>query len=174
MTTQHASLAEPARDGEPRWELAARVVLPLTVDEDVLPLYLESGRRYPGVDDRFDRQVRGWGGNRIRQAPPEGEPRSLTGHVLGRTAVRVPANERISFATYFNAFPASYWRHWTTISAVRLVVQTEGELTLVVYKSNARGVAQQVRRMAVGPGAATTEVDLDLSSFVDGGLPSDW
>ena len=169
MTAQHASVAEPARDAEVGWELAARVVLPLTVDEDVLPLYLEGGRRYPGVDDRFDRQVRGWGDNRNAQTPPEGEPRSLAGQVLGRTAVRVPADERISFATYFNAFPASYWRHWTTISAVRLVVQTEGELTLIVYKSNARGVAQQVQRTAIGPGAATTQVDLDLGSFVDGG-----
>ena len=39
--------------------------------------------------------------------------------ILGRTSVRVPARSSVSFATYFNAFPASYWRRWTTLEAVR-------------------------------------------------------
>ena len=103
------------------------------------------------------------------QTPPDVAPPSLAGLVLGRTSLRVPAAERLSFGTYFNAFPASYWRHWTTASAVRLVVETTGVLSVVVYKSNARGVPQQVSRIEVGPAATRTEVDLDLGSFVDGG-----
>ena len=32
-----------------------------------------------------------------------------------RSAVISP-DRRVSFGTYFNAFPASYWRRWTTVS----------------------------------------------------------
>ncbi len=36
----------------------------------------------------------------------------------------VRPGRRISFATYFNAFPASYWRRWTVVESVRLTVAT--------------------------------------------------
>ena len=38
--------------------------------------------------------------------------------IESRTALRVPSGERLSFGTYFNAFPASYWRRWTVVSDV--------------------------------------------------------
>ncbi len=34
--------------------------------------------------------------------------------IESRTALRVPSGEKLSFGTYFNAFPASYWRRWTS------------------------------------------------------------
>ena len=41
--------------------------------------------------------------------------------VVGRRSrSRCPPVTRISFATYFNAFPASYWRRWTSSSTVTL------------------------------------------------------
>ena len=33
---------------------------------------------------------------------------------------------RVSFGTYFNAFPASYWQHWTAVRQVTLTVRTDG------------------------------------------------
>ena len=30
------------------------------------------------------------------------------------------SGEKLSFGTYFNAFPASYWRRWTVVDEVRL------------------------------------------------------
>jgi hypothetical protein len=35
----------------------------------------------------------------------------------GRRSVRVAAGERASFDTFFNAFPAGYWRRWTPVQA---------------------------------------------------------
>ena len=32
-----------------------------------------------------------------------------------RTSLTVPAGEEVSFQTYFNAFPASYWRRWSQL-----------------------------------------------------------
>ena len=34
--------------------------------------------------------------------------------------------ERLSFGTYFNAFPASYWRRWTIVDDVTLTVEVQG------------------------------------------------
>ena len=54
------------------------------------------------------------------------------------------AGQSLSFGTYFNAFPASYWRRWTDLQKVVLSVQTRGEGMVIVYKSNGRGVIQRV------------------------------
>ena len=69
----------------------------------------------------------------------------MTVMIESRTALRVPQGEKLSFGTYFNAFPASYWRRWSVVDAVRLSVTLRGEgATLLVYKSMARGHAQRV------------------------------
>src|SRR6201995_698721 len=39
---------------------------------------------------------------------------------LGRTGLEIPSDPEVSFAAYFNAFPASYWRRWTTLDTVQL------------------------------------------------------
>ncbi len=49
------------------------------------------------------------------------------------------SGRRITFGTYFNAFPASYWRRWTDHRSVRLVVRVRGEGSLIVYRSTAQG-----------------------------------
>lgn len=150
------------------WHLAGRVVVPWEKTEDATELYVEFGQRHPGVDDRFDRQVRQWGGERNAQTPPHERARadieSLSPHSL-----RLGSREVISFATYFNGFPASYWRKWTSARRVKLRIETSGTLAIDVYRSNARGVAARIRRIAVGPSEACTEVELDLGPFVDGG-----
>lgn len=88
--------------------------------------------------------------------------------ILSRRSVRLAAGQQLSFGTYFNAFPASYWRRWTDVQSVRLVVRTRGHGAISVYKSNARGTLQRVDGARVD-GTATTEFDLTLKPFGDGG-----
>ncbi|WP_284249274.1 glycosyltransferase [Litorihabitans aurantiacus] len=73
----------------------------------------------------------------------------------------------MSFATYFNAFPASYWRRWTSADSVRLSVGIDAAATITVYKSNARGVAQRVKFLEADAGDHV--FDLPLAPFGDGG-----
>ena len=40
--------------------------------------------------------------------------------IVARDRYRIGAGERVSFASYFNAFPASYWQQWTNVERVRL------------------------------------------------------
>ncbi|MBK6300754.1 MAG: hypothetical protein IPF40_06770 [Actinomycetales bacterium] len=87
-----------------QWAVASRVVLPVDHDEDLLPLYVEYGRRYAGVDDPHDKRVRRWGGEGQRPRASAGaEGRS--DDVLSRTSFAIRPGQRVSFATYFNAFP---------------------------------------------------------------------
>ena len=81
------------------------------------------------------------------------------------------SGERLSFGTYFNAFPASYWRRWTVVQDVRLAVQVSGRgATVIVYRSLADGRSQRVDSASTGSEAKGTFVfDLPLKPFVDGG-----
>ena len=165
--------------GEPQWALASRVVFPVDHDEDLLPLYVEFGRRYPGVDDTHDEKVRTWGEAKASGTPASAGIEGRSDDVLSRTSFAIRPGQRVSFATYFNAFPASYWRRWTTAERVRLRVAVEGEATVLVYRSNARGSSIRLHRFTTGAPSANhpserteptvVEVDLDLVPLVDGG-----
>ncbi len=158
------------------WTLAARVVLPIDHDEDVLPLYVEYGRRHPGLDDTHDKQVRGWGEEKFTATPTVTAAEGHSNDVLSRSSLAIRPGERASFATYFNAFPASYWRRWTTVDRVRLQVTVVGDASVIVYRSNARGSSIRMASRPTGaaagtaPGEPTTvQIELDLLPFVDGG-----
>ena len=92
---------------------------------------------------------------------------------LSRTSVSFPAQAGISFATYFNAFPASYWRHWTTLSSIELRLVLQGGCRVDVYRSKADGNQIHVCGQVIdssGTGEATKIVmSLGLAPFVDGG-----
>ena len=94
-------------------------------------------------------------------------------HAAPRPGARPPRlplapGQRASFATYFNAFPAGYWRRWTVVDSVTLRVWTRGEGTLIVYRSTARGATARVGSYPLS-GDTERAVDLPLKGFGDGG-----
>ncbi|MTE22745.1 glycosyltransferase [Microbacterium sp. ZXX196] len=127
------------------------VVLPTENDPDLLPLYLDADT-WSTID-----------GEPVRVAS-----NTQIGDVLGRRSVRVRAGGRTSFGTYFNAFPASYWQHWTGVRQIALTVHTSGPATVLVYRSNGSGISQRVDLASVADDAETT-FDLPLTQFSDGG-----
>ncbi|HET7734740.1 MAG TPA: glycosyltransferase, partial [Nocardioidaceae bacterium] len=78
---------------------------------------------------------------------------------------------RMSFGTYFNAFPASYWRRYTIVSDVTLDVTVAGAgASITVFKSSANGRSQRVDGGVVDQsGRGTFTFELPLKPFVDGG-----
>ena len=153
--------------------LLQRQIFPLDRDFDVLALYVDP------EEARLDADKYEIGGSRaakdlnnaaIRQSTSTG----LTIHpdqIESRTALRVKSGERLSFGTYFNAFPASYWRRWTIVTDVTLTVRVSGKgASVIVYKSMANGRSQRVDSAAVGDeGVGTFVFELSLKPFVDGG-----
>jgi galactofuranosylgalactofuranosylrhamnosyl-N-acetylglucosaminyl-diphospho-decaprenol beta-1,5/1,6-galactofuranosyltransferase len=91
------------------------------------------------------------------------------GKITEEGAVVLP-ERRLTFGTYFNAFPAGYWRRWTSYPSVRLQVTVRGEGSLSVYRSTAKGHVQRAESVLFDTsGPETFTFDLPLKPFIDGG-----
>ena len=94
-------------------------------------------------------------------------------HAPTRTTLEIGAESEVSFATYFNAFPASYWRRWSTLSSVVLRVELTGSARVDVYRSKATGARITVGGSGVASGLdggpAVVEFEVGLEPFEDGG-----
>ena len=128
------------------------VVFPLDRDPDLLPLYVDP-ETWSVIDEE----------------PVRVSNRAQLGNILTRTSARIVAGRRVSFGTYFNAFPASYWQHWTSVRNVTLTVRTSGPATVLVYRSNGSGVRQRIETREVD-GVTTSAFDLVLDQYSDGGF----
>ena len=107
--------------------------------------------------------------NADRSGPTEAVSLSGFGKVTEEGALVLP-ERRLTFGTYFNAFPASYWRRWTHFSQVRLQVTVRGEGALTVYRSTAKGHVQRADGVTFDHDEARTYTfDLPLKPFIDGG-----
>ncbi|WP_310964418.1 glycosyltransferase [Nocardioides terrisoli] len=153
--------------------LLQRQILPLDRDTDVFSLYVDL--EAANLDaDKYD-----VGGNRSARAVNAAALRqsTSTGLVLhpdqieGRHALRIASGDRLSFGTYFNAFPASYWRRWTVVSEVTLTVRLRGRgATVTVYRSMANGRSQRVGSASTDDqDAGSFDFALSLKPFADGG-----
>lgn len=99
------------------------------------------------------------------------EPENVHSHVSSRRAVTVPTSAKVSFASYFNAFPASYWKRWTVIEDVVLRMTVRGAGRIDVYRSKANGDTVHLDGQVIRSPKAWTqvEVQVSLSPFEDGG-----
>ena len=150
-----------------------RVIFPSAVETDVVPLYVDAGVA-AGV--QLPTRIDGDATTSITEAAQVQEQsaaniaanRTAAEGLIGRRSINVNPGQSLSFGTYFNAFPASYWRRWTDLKEVVLSVQTRGEGMVIVYKSNGRGVIQRVDAKLLS-GDETSIFTLPLAPFGDGG-----
>ena len=109
-TVDDASRAATRQSGK-AVSLLARVILPRPGEPlDVRKLYLE-----------------------------ESKTNSKRAHASNRTSLQIAAESEVSFATYFNAFPASYWRRWSTCASVVLRAELTGAGRVDLYRTKATG-----------------------------------
>lgn len=117
--------------------------------------------------------------------PKRGEPRDVRslyiveneaapGRVtaLSRTSASIPAGTEVSFESYFNGFPASYWRRWSQLDEVQLRVELTGDARIDVYRSKIDGSRIAVTGGVVPTdesGRGTAEFTVSLAPFEDGG-----
>jgi galactofuranosylgalactofuranosylrhamnosyl-N-acetylglucosaminyl-diphospho-decaprenol beta-1,5/1,6-galactofuranosyltransferase len=87
----------------------------------------------------------------------------------GRHSGLIHAGSEVSFATYFNAFPASYWRRWSVLRSVVLRVTVTGACRIDVYRSKADGESMHVTGTSHQGDERSFEFELDLAPFIDGG-----
>lgn len=171
--TQTQAAADSAAPGTAR-VLLQRQIMPADRDTDVIRLYIDpdpamldadkfeightrAAQEANAIATRLQNATRG-----VTQIHPD--------QIESRTAYRVKMGETVSFGTYFNAFPASYWRRHTIVSQVRLTVRLRGTgATVTVYRSMANGRSQRVDSAVAESTEGEFSFDLPLKPFVDGG-----
>jgi galactofuranosylgalactofuranosylrhamnosyl-N-acetylglucosaminyl-diphospho-decaprenol beta-1,5/1,6-galactofuranosyltransferase len=127
----HSGTSAPA---ESLSTLLQRVIFPRRADPmAVRALYL---------DERSGAAPRVWppsggGANPLDVEVSVANPAGRRVRALSRTSAQVPAQTEVSFAAYFNAFPASYWRRWSTLRTLRLRLDLEGAGRIDIYRSKA-------------------------------------
>jgi galactofuranosylgalactofuranosylrhamnosyl-N-acetylglucosaminyl-diphospho-decaprenol beta-1,5/1,6-galactofuranosyltransferase len=150
-----------------------RFVLPADRDLDVVPLYVDTEAAL--LDADRDAIGADKGAQRLNKAAARQAISSGTSlhpeAILDRRRLRIEESSRVSLGTYFNGFPASYWRRWTIVEQVRLDITLSGlGASVIVYRSMANGRSQRVDGWSCetsGPSSAS--FDLTLLPFVDGG-----
>ena len=93
-------------------------------------------------------------------------------HATSRTSLQIGAESEVSFATYFNAFPASYWRRWTICKSVVLRVELTGTGRVDTYRTKATGArifVQGAHFAGTEDEPAVVEIEVELKPFEDGG-----
>ncbi|MGH3936532.1 MAG: glycosyltransferase [Pseudonocardiaceae bacterium] len=158
--------------GQPSSTLLQRVILPRRADPmAVRALYVDeqsatARRVWPPVGttttpDRRD----------VDLEVTLANPKARRVRALSRTSVQVPEQTEVSFAAYFNAFPASYWRRWSTLRALHLRLDVEGAGRVDVYRSKADGTPIHTHGalINVATGRRVLDIELDLTPFEDGG-----
>jgi galactofuranosylgalactofuranosylrhamnosyl-N-acetylglucosaminyl-diphospho-decaprenol beta-1,5/1,6-galactofuranosyltransferase len=166
MTAQTETASDAAERSEDNARrVLQRVIFPEDRDLDVLPLYVDYGASI-GVPREEEGAAPIAEVNVVDALASARHPENI----LDRHRLRVVADQRVSFATYFNGFAASYWRMWSVIEEVVLRVRVSGEATIIVYRSTADGRSQRVdSASSASEVGGDFEFVLPLKPFGDGG-----
>ena len=176
MTVTHTQTSEAPGSAAPGTErmLLMRQIMPAERDTDVIKLYVDpdpaalDADKYDIGTTRASHEAAAMA-SRLQSAA-KSNVQIHPDQIVSRTGFRVEQGESVSFGTYFNAFPASYWRRHTIVSEVRLTVRLEGEgAAVTVYRSMANGRSQRVDSASVEGSSGEFSFDLPLKPFVDGG-----
>ncbi|HEX2176519.1 MAG TPA: glycosyltransferase [Nocardioidaceae bacterium] len=161
-----------------------RTIIRADQELDIRPLYIGGMSAVTGgaATARQSGEAESWGaespqtGNKRSKADYGEQPTGSYEGTGGAVTVsdqghaHVLPHQRVTFGTYFNAFPASYWRRWTEVDEVTLRIRVRGGGTLLVYRSTSKGHVQREESVTLDQQDATTlEFPLTLKPFIDGG-----
>lgn len=176
-------MTEASASRSPR--VLQRVVFPGD-DLDVVPLYVETKMDRGAAELEAEMAAEELTGRKVTGGTATGSaavgeaqssirfgadvPAHLVEEAGPRRSALITDGCRVSFATYFNAFPASYWRRWTTVDAVTLRIRLAGESKVILYRSTARGHSHPIETINLeSDDPETIERTLPLAPFIDGG-----
>lgn len=169
----------------PQWQAVSRVVYPVLDQDLTMPLYaIEWTRPHMGegtLDPHKDfvsldfaqmtkTEFRSLLEDTAHAQPADGAHNVF--RVNGRASLTVLAGRHASLCTFFNAFPAGYWRRWTSVHTVRFSARVRGRGTIMLFRSSGRGLFEPAGTIDVHtPTRATTvHADLAMTGLMDGGF----
>lgn len=136
------------------WQTVNRIVYPVEQAHLITPLYvaewtqpripasaldIRNATRSANIPAMSREQV----SDLIRESSPA-PTASSSFRIDGRTRLHVRPGGHVSLCTYFNAFPASYWRYWTGARKARFTASVRGKGSVIFFTSTARGLSRQV------------------------------
>lgn len=169
----------------PQWQAVSRVVYPVLDQDLTMPLYaVEWTRPHMGegtLDPHKDfvsldfaqmtkTEFRSLLEDTAHAQPADGAHNVF--RVNGRASLTVLAGRHASLCTFFNAFPAGYWRRWTRVDAVQFSARVRGRGTIMLFRSSGRGLFEPASTIDVNaPTRATTvRAELAMTGLMDGGF----
>ncbi len=169
----------------PQWQAVSRVVYPVLDQDLTMPLYaIEWTRPHMGegtLDPHKDfvsldfaqmtkTKFRSLLEDTAHAQPADGAHNVF--RVNGRASLTVLAGRHASLCTFFNAFPAGYWRRWTRVDAVQFSARVRGRGTIMLFRSSGRGLFEPAGTIDVNaPTRATTvRAELAMTGLMDGGF----
>lgn len=164
------------------WETVMRVVYPVKDAEQTLPLYVIDWTR-PHVaettlDSRIDMRRLEFGSmnqsalqRMFRNAGTSAGVTCDSFEITGRTSLTLKNRGHMSGCTFFNAFPAAYWRRWTSVKTVRFEATVQGNSKISVFRSTGRGLIYPVSTKTTTASGSETRVciDVPMTGLMDGG-----
>lgn len=169
----------------PQWQAVSRVVYPVLDQDLTMPLYaVEWTRPHMGegtLDPHKDfvsldfAQMTKTEFRSLLEDTAHAQPADGTHNVFrvnGRASLTVLAGRHASLCTFFNAFPAGYWRRWTRVDAVQFSARVRGRGTIMLFRSSGRGLFEPAGTIDVNaPTRATTvRAELAMTGLMDGGF----
>lgn len=174
-----------SQSSAPQWQAVSRVVYPVLDQDLTIPLYaVEWTRPHMGegtLDPHKDfvsldfaqmtkTEFRSLLEDTAHSQPADGAHNVF--RVNGRASLTVLAGRHASLCTFFNAFPAGYWRRWTRVDAVQFSARVRGRGTIMLFRSSGRGLFEPAGTIDVNaPTRATTvRAELAMTGLMDGGF----
>lgn len=163
------------------WQTVNRVVYPVEQAHLIAPLYvtewtqpripasaldIRNATRSANISSMSREQLR----DLIRES--SSTPASQTSfQIEGRTRLHVYPGGHVSLCTYFNAFPASYWRYWTGARKVRFAASVHGKGNIIFFKSTARGLSRQIKEKSFSSSQQqiSDKQEISIADMMDGG-----
>ena len=159
-----------------------RVVYPINDAEQTLPLYAIDWTRphiaKTTLDARIDTHCVAFGSmnqsalqRMIRNAGSSNEVSCDEFEVTGRASITLKDHGHISGCTFFNAFPAAYWRRWTGVKTVLFKAHVQGNAKISIFRSIGRGLIYPVaeRIVKTSGSVSSVAVHIPMTGLMDGG-----
>ena len=154
------------------FRVVQRTIMRADQELDVRSLYLAGVSGFSGGGGPSRQSGAGHDEGSDEAAPTSSETDKIMGHgrVTDSGHTVIEAEHRLTFGTYFNAFPASYWRRWTDFDSVTLKIRARGDGSVIVYRSTSKGHVVRASSATVDSAeTADVEIVLPLKPFIDGG-----
>lgn len=186
--TQDKQDISNANSSNESWEVVNRVVYPLKDAEITMPLYVipwhRSYLQRTVLDPRMN--TRAIDINNLNLTDFKKLLADTSSHlpnvetqgvctVLSRNSLCVAAGKHVSLCTFFNAFPASYWQHWTRVKTVKFTARVEGAGALQLMRSTGRGLTYPVQKFEFDSSNQTNQpaqvisYEIPMTGLADGG-----